>query len=133
MKRIIVLIAVIMFAVVPFAQAGEYQLTFAWEQAEVDLPHLAKWKLYMSGAGIGTQSVDIVYTDGAGPTFTSDQVLNVEVLPGQSVIRNFTLTAVGKNGRESAASNQVDHTFTVAFNDVSTPQTLRITGVVVVP
>ena len=129
MKKLLLAALIIAFAIPAYAE--HYEVTFAWEQADTDLPNLQKWTLFMSG-GPSVQVIDIIYDESAGPTFTSDQEFTVDVLPDQPVTRSFALTAWSKNGDESAPSNVVSYTFETDWLDVTVPQTLRITGVVVV-
>jgi hypothetical protein len=103
MKKLLLAALIIAFAIPAYAE--HYELTFAWEQADTDLPNLQKWTIYMMGADVETQAIDIIYTEGAGPTFTSEQAFTIDVLPDQPVTRSFALTAWSKNGNESAPSN----------------------------
>ena len=129
MKKLLLAALIIAFAIP--AYAGHYELQFAWEQADTDLPNLSKWTLFMSG-GPSVQVIDIIYDESAGPTFTSEQQFTIDVVPGVPVQRSFYLTAWSKNGTESAPSNVVSYTFEAEWGDVTVPQTFRITTVVVV-
>lgn len=137
MKRIqwivMLLMVFILVAVAP-AMAAETTktLTFEWEQETVDLPYLAKWSLYWSDtSGSGYVKVaDVPYTGGAGPTMTTDQALLVAGAPGSSVTKYFVLTAVSKNGMESAWSNEINDTFVPPYPNVTVPFNLRIRVVI---
>ena len=130
MKKLLLAALIIAFAIPAYAE--HYQVGFAWEQATANLPNLQKWTLYMMGADVETQAIDIIYTEGAGPTFTSDQEFTIDVLPDQPVTRTFALTAWSKNGNETAPSIVASHSFEKQWEDVDTPQNFRITGVLVV-
>jgi len=129
MKKLLLAALILAFAIPAYAE--HYEVTFAWEQADTDLPNLSKWTLFMSG-GPSVQVIDIIYDESAGPTFTSEQQFTIDVVPDVPVQRSFYLTAWSKNGAESGPSNTVTYTFETDWLDVTVPQTLRITGVVVV-
>ena len=124
MKKLALVFAVLLIASPVLAE--HYELTFTWEQAEADLPNLEKWTLYMSGG----QSIDIDYTEGAGPDFTSTQEFVLDVTPGVPLEKVFHLTAWSKNGTESEPSNSVSYVFETEHPNVTAPQVFRITGVV---
>jgi len=133
MKKLIALTAILLLLAVPALAADFSQtLKIGWTQRTIDLPSLAKWTLYVAATpgGVGLQKIDIPYTSGAGPDFTSDQVITVTGDPGATLKRYFTLTATSKNGEETAKSNEVAWDFVIPFGDVTTPMTLTIKVVV---
>ena len=132
MKKIFILITVLFFALSMSVYADEdFTLTFAWEQRTEDLPSLEKWTLYMrdSAGGEAIQSMDVFYLGGDGPTFETVQAFIIQGMPGDEVQRFFVVTAWSKNGEESDPSNEVVHTFTIPYQDVSPPENFTLVTV----
>ena len=127
-----ILAAMLLLLLAGAALAADFQdsLTFAWEQATGDLPNLAKWRLHVRGSAGGADAalIDIPYTSGAGPTFTTSQTFTVTGTPGATVRRWFVADAVSKNGNASGPSNEIFYDFQIPFADVTTPIELKITA-----
>jgi hypothetical protein len=135
MKKLFVLAALtlLLFNVASVA-AAEFQknLTFAWEQETGDLPNLAKWRLHVREAagGVDIVLIDVPYTVGAGPTFTSAQSFTVVGTPGSTVRRYFVLDAVSKGNEISGPSNEVFFDFAIPFPGVGSPFGLTVNATV---
>lgn len=128
MKKLLVILALLVFAVPVMAADLTQSLTFNWNQASADLPNLKEWGLYVMTTSGGTKPAPIVvtYTSGTGP-FTTDRSFTVTGLPGSTVRRYFVLDAVSKNLKRSGFSNEVFYDFQIPFSDVTTPMSLTVT------
>ena len=131
MKRLLIILAILIFASTAMAADFNKSLTFAWDQASTDLPNLKEWGLYVMTASGGTKPAPIVvpYTSGSGP-FTAASTFTVTGLPGSTVRRYFVLDAVSKGGNRSGYSNEVFYDFVIPFADVTTPMSLKVTATV---
>jgi len=130
MKKLLFGFLILLFLAIPvFGYTADLSksLTFAWEQENPE--YITGWSLHWTpttGAGY-VKVADIPYTTGAGPKFTSSTVLNVTGAPGATVNRYFVLTANGKNGINSAYSNEATYGFVIPFPTPSAPFNLIIT------
>src|SRR5512137_2025167 len=108
MKKLIIILAILIFAAPAMAADFSKSLTFAWDQAAADLPNLKEWGLYVMTTPGGTKPAPIVvpYTTGSGP-FQASQSFTVTGTPGSTVRRYFVLDAVSKNGNRSGYSNEI--------------------------
>jgi len=106
LKTIFVIFLIVMLA--GFAQAGEKQLTFEWQQEADDLPDLAKWELFMSldpdiPFDQWALQGDIVY-DG-NPASWYDATFTITVPDGQETPTYFKMTAIDHAGNDSDPSD----------------------------
>ena len=129
MKRLLIILAILMFAAPAFSADFSKPLTFGWDQDSADLPSLHGWGLYVMTASAGTKDtrIDVPYTTGNGP-FQASSSFTVTGLPGVTVRRYFVLDAVSKNGERSGYSNEVFYDFLIPFSNVTTPMSLTVTA-----
>jgi hypothetical protein len=135
MKKVFVLAALsLLLFTQASVSAADFQknLTFAWEQTATDLPNLAKWRLHVRGAAGGPDLtvIDVPYSSGAGPTFTSAQSFTVTGAPGATVRRYFVMDAVSKGNEASGFSNETFYDFLIPFPGVSAPFGLTVNATV---
>jgi hypothetical protein len=114
--HIFIAFCVMLFLSVPAFADMNKELTFTWEQSVDDLPELQEWRLYMSStsggpytAALDTQGAPIIIGyDPAqtGGLYTSTQTMVIPGNPGTSVNVYFVMTAVDKDGNETAYSEQ---------------------------
>jgi hypothetical protein len=132
-KLLLVVLSVFFLATVSFAQTpvsvGQV-LTFEWEQATEDLGGLSGWVLYesmVSGSGY-TKVLDIPYTSGSGPNFTSNETITFSGNKGTTVEKYFVLTAksIDPTFGESEYSNEAMFSVTIPFGKPSSPFQLKV-------
>ena len=132
MKPLIIILSLLLLAAPAVAADFNKSLTFAWDQASVDLPNLKEWGLYVMTSSGGTKPAPIVvpYTTGTGP-FTAVSAFTVTGVPGSMVRRYFVLDAVSKNLNRSSFSNEIFYDFQIPFADVVTPMSLKVTATII--
>ncbi len=122
---ITLLIAVFLVVVaVPFAYAGDKQLTFQWEQTLV--PDFDSWKLYMSEVSGGPYTqfgAKIVYDGTPSPNYSISKVLTSP--DGQEKTYYFVVNAWDDKGNFSADSNEASAV--IDFLAPGVPVTLTVT------
>ena len=133
MKKLLLVVAVLLLATVSFAQAPQtigQVLVFEWEQASEDLPGISGWVLYesnTSGSGY-TKVLDIPYTSGAGPTFSSEGTILFSGVKGSTVNKYFVLTTKSADPAygESEYSNEATASIVIPFGKPSSPFTFKV-------
>jgi hypothetical protein len=107
-KWIILLLTIIAFLCFgSWADAGEKQLTFEWQQNAEDLPDLAKWELFMSLDDAlpfdqWAKQGEIPYT--GTPADWYDAGFTITVPDGQETATYFKMTAIDTEGLSSLPS-----------------------------
>ena len=131
MKRLLIILAILIFAAPAMAADFTKSITFAWDQSASDLPNLQGWGLYVMTASGGTKpaAIAVPYTTGNGP-FQASQSFTVTGTPGSTVRRYFVLDAVSLNGNRSGYSNEVFYDFVIPNADVTTPMSLTVNATV---
>jgi hypothetical protein len=125
MKKIIVLALLAILAFPIHALCDTRTATATWSQPAASLPNLASWKVYTSPTAGGpyTLLATMPYTGTPAPTYTTTGTIT----QASNTVKNwyFIVRAVGKNGLESANSNEVMVPLDLSIMDA--PVTLTIT------
>lgn len=132
-KLFLSLLAALLLATVSFAQTPQtigQVLVFEWEQASEDLGGMSGWVLYesnVSGSGY-TKVLDIPYTAGSGPTFSSEGTIIFSGVKGSTVNKYFVLTAksIDPAVAESAYSNEASTGILIPYGKPSSPFTFKV-------
>jgi hypothetical protein len=152
---IVIFMCLFVFAVGASAEDITKEITFLYEQATVDLPHLKEWRLHYATTAGGPYlpvkdangaPLVIPYDGTPAPEYTSAQTLTVPVAPGTTITYYFVMTAVNLDNEESTFSAEAinidengvpDGTHGVEFTsphpDVTTPVKVKIIIKVVNP
>jgi len=133
MKKLFLALLVLMLATVSFAQTPQtigQVLVFEWEQATEDLGGISGWALYessVSGSGY-TKVLDIPYTSGAGPTFSSDATVLFSGVKGSTANKYFVLTTKSADPAygESEYSNEATASIVIPYGRPSSPFTFKV-------
>jgi len=133
MKKLFLALLVLMLATVSFAQTPQtigQVLVFEWEQATEDLGGISGWALYessVSGSGY-TKVLDIPYTSGAGPTFSSEGTILFSGVKGSTANKYFVLTAKSNDPAfgESEYSNEATASIVIPYGRPSSPFTFKV-------
>ena len=133
MKKLFLILAILLISVTCFAQTPQtigQVLVFEWEQATEDLGGISGWVLYesnTSGSGY-TKVLDIPYTSGAGPTFSSEGTILFSGVKGSTVTKYFVLTAKSNDPAfgESEYSNEATASIVIPFGKPSNPFTFKV-------
>jgi len=133
MRKLFLILAMLLMSVTCFAQPPQtigQVLVFEWEQATEDLGGISGWVLYESNtSGSGYVKVlDVPYTSGAGPTFSSEGTILFSGVKGSTVTKYFVLTAKSNDPAfgESEYSNEATASIVIPFGKPSSPFTFKV-------
>lgn len=133
MKKLFLILVILLISVTCFAQTPQtigQVLVFEWEQATEDLGGISGWVLYESNtSGSGYVKVlDIPYTAGSGPTFSSEGTILFSGIKGSTVNKYFVLTAKSNDPAfgESVYSNEAIASVVIPYGRPSSPFTFKV-------
>lgn len=109
------------------AQETPFSLTFGWEYSVDQLARVKEWRLYSNDkeTGSGWVVASVPYDGSGASSYMAPVPLSIKGNPGTKTTRWFSMTAIGKDGRESPRSNVVSYTFDMP-PEVSAPFNLTI-------